>query len=265
MNLVNKEYKQFEEKIEEFIEKQLNELENEQLIKTEQLEKISQFPVIPQLSLNVDIQQYRGTLRQLFSLLKEHRDELTEHLDVLEQSLTEENIRQWFEEAVAVNEYYFVQFAKEHNLPEWLPFYAAENSIRPYLRKMTKEIAPALKDAKDHHGCPACGEPARLAVINKAGKKELVCPRCHWTWIEKKIKCAHCGTDEPGKIEVIKIEKDEKAEIHVCKACKGYTKVIDTRNLIKNESPGLLDINTIHLDYIAQENGYGVPEGNGVH
>lgn len=265
MNLVNKEYKQFEEKVQSLLEKCYQELENERLVKTEEPEKITQFPVIPQLSLAIDPDRYKNVLLQLFSLIKEQRNELAGDLNKMEQTLTSDMAQRWFQEAVAVNEYYFVQYAKEHNLPEWLPFYAAENGVRPFLRKITTEIASVLKKAENHRGCPSCGEPARLAVINEKGKKELVCPRCHWTWQDKKIKCAHCGTDKPGRIEVLKIEKEEKAEVHVCLDCKGYTKVMDTRSMLKRESPGMMDINTIHLDYIAQENGYGIPEGDGLH
>ena len=43
----------------------------------------------------------------------------------------------------------------------------------PYLRKITTEIAAVLKKAENHRGCPSCGEPARLAVINEKAKKNL--------------------------------------------------------------------------------------------
>lgn len=76
----------------------------------------------------------------------------------------------------------------------------------------------------------------------------------------EKINCAHCGSEEPGKLEILKVEKDDSAEIHVCHDCNGYTKVIDVRKMIKKDSIALLDIKSIHLDFIAQENGYGMPD-----
>ena len=58
--------------------------------------------------------------------------------------------------------------------------------------------------------CPVCGEPVKLAVINKRWKKEMTCPRCHYSWEEKKISCAHCGTEEQGQIIVLKVEEDDR-------------------------------------------------------
>ena len=58
MNLVNKEYKQFEEKISNLVGKMLEKLGGRAVIKTEEPEKISQFPVIPQLTLSFDINRY---------------------------------------------------------------------------------------------------------------------------------------------------------------------------------------------------------------
>lgn len=265
MKIVNKDYVELQEKIIAIVEKWSHELKNEKLTKSEEVGAISQYPVIPQLSLTVNIDQYHKILSELFSLLKQHQSQLSQELQKLEQSLTKEDLEQWFKEAIVVNEYYFTQYADEHGIAQWLPFFAAEQGVRPYLQRINEEIAPTLKKAKDHTCCPSCGEPSRLAIINKEGKKEITCPRCSWAWQDKKVKCAHCGNTEPGSIEVLKVEKDDKAQIYVCHNCKGYTKVIDTRALIKNESPSLLDINTIHLDYIAQENGYGIPEVKEVH
>lgn len=265
MKIVNKDYVQLQEKIQAFIEKWLKELQNENLTTSEEVEAISQFPVIPQLTLTINTEEYRTILSELFSLLKEHQNQLSTDLQKLEESLSDEMLEQWCKEAIVVNEYYFTQYADEQGVAQWLPFFVAEQGVRPYLQRINEEIAPTLKKAKGHAGCPSCGEPSRLAIINKEGKKEITCPRCNWAWRDKKIKCAHCGNEEPGSIEVLKVEKDDKAQIYVCDSCKGYTKVIDTRALIKNQAPSLLDINTIYLDYIAQENGYGIPEGKEVH
>lgn len=265
MKIVNKEYIQLQENIQALIEKWSKELQNENLTNSEEVEAISQFPAIPQLSLTINTEKYHIILSELFSLLKEHQNQLSVDLQKLEDSLTNETLEKWFKEAITVNQYYFTQYADELGVAQWLPFFVAEQGIRPYLQRINEEIAPILKKSKDNRCCPSCGEPNRLALINKEGKKVIACPRCNWTWQGKKVKCAHCGNDKPGGIEVLKVEKDERAQIYVCHNCKGYTKVIDTRALIKKESPSLLDINTIYLDYIAQENGYGIPEEKEVH
>jgi FdhE protein len=93
----------------------------------------------------------------------------------------------------------------------------------------------------------------------------LTCPRCHFSWEEKKISCSHCGTEEKGQIVILSVEDDEGAEIYACKSCKSYTKVIDTRKLLKEASPELLDLKSIHLYYVAQDSGYGMVEEEASH
>lgn len=265
MNVLNKDYLQLQEEISSLIENWSKHLENHTLINPASFEKIQQFPALPQVEYKIDFHQYRSFMVELLSLLKEKQPLLAEDLNKLEMELSEGVLEAWFGEVTKVNEEYFERFAKENKMAEWLPFFVAENAIRPYLQKASSEMKDVLQKAEVHGGCPACGEPSRLAVINKKGKKEITCPRCSYAWEEKKISCAHCGCEEPGQIEILKIEEDEASEIHVCNECKGYTKVVDVRKMIKVDPPQLLDQKSIHLDYIAQEQGYGIPEVKKTH
>lgn len=260
MNVLNKEYQQLEENLQLLRDKWSTLLENDQITDKEQVSSITHFPAIPQLKLNVNIEQYHAFIKELFSSLEESQPALADEFKKIEPLLKPETLETWLKEAVAVNNFYFEKFAKENGIAEWIPFFVAEHALRPYLQKISMELNGKLQRTNTHGECPACGESPRIATINKQGKKEIACPRCLYSWEMKKIKCAHCGCDEPGKIEIIKLEKEESSEIYVCHDCKGYTKVIDTRKLIKVDPIPLLDIKTIHLDFVAQENGFGVPE-----
>lgn len=265
MNVLNKEYQQLEENIQILSERWTKSLENETFTSPEQRSAIKSYPAIPQLNISINTEQYHTFIQELFALLEETQPALADEFRKINKALSTEILKQWVQEAVAVNHFYFEKFATDHDVVEWLPLFAAEHAVRPFLQKISSEISEELQKAKAIGACPCCGEPPRIAVINKMGKKEITCPRCLYAWEVKKIKCAHCGTEEPGKIEILKPEKDERSEIYVCQECKGYTKVIDARKLIKKEAIQLLDIKSIHLDYIAQENGYGVPEVKHTH
>ncbi|QED49783.1 formate dehydrogenase accessory protein FdhE [Cytobacillus dafuensis] len=229
------------------------------------IEKIKDMkaPYLSQLELAIDFHQYRSFIEELLALISCNKSELKISADKAISLLNDDVLQRWFKEAIAVNDIYFKKFAEENDLPEWLPMFAAEHAVRPYLQKAAEKLKDKLKKSDHNHGCPSCGEPARFAIIDKSGKKELTCPRCLHSWEEKKISCAHCGTE--GDLVIIKIEEEESAEIHACHKCKGYTKVIDVRQMFKKESPTLLDIKSIHLDYIAQEKGFGIPEVTGAH
>jgi FdhE protein len=217
------------------------------------------FPLIPQLQLDINTERYHTFIHELLTLLELEQPTLAKECSLLRQSLQESLLKEWFEASVATNFFYFEEYAKNLSIAKWLPFFIAEHATRPFLQKLVLDHKEELDQADHQHGCVACGEPARLAIISKKGKKELICPRCNYSWPEKKISCAHCGTEDHTKIEILKLEGQENEQIHICDSCKGYTKVIDVRKMIKKESPQLLDHKTIHLDYIAQERGYGIP------
>jgi hypothetical protein len=72
--------------------------------------------------------------------------------------------------------------------------------------------------------------------------------------------------EDHTKLKFLTIEGDAISQIQVCEECNGYIKLIDTRQYIEKPSASLLDLNTIHLDFVAQEHGYsavGTKTGSG--
>jgi FdhE protein len=173
--------------------------------------------------------------------------------------LSEEAGKRWMDEALAFNQAYFVNFAEENGIEEWIPQFLAETAVRPYLHRTAELVEEHMEHAKSGNGCPVCGEPARLAIIDENGKKVVQCPRCLGHWHVKRLECAHCGSENHEKMNFITVEGDSVSQIHVCDECNGYIKVIDTRQYIEKPQAALLDLNTLHLDFVAQEKGYQAP------
>lgn len=255
--IINPEYMKLQEEISSLYEKWVKTLLQQSIVKKEKIDS-KQYPLIPQVSLLMYNKDYHSFLEDLFKVINEHKPELQEELEKIDALLEEGTLAKWFNEALIVNSYYFNDWAEKNHVSQWLPLFSAEHAVRPYLQKAAIELAEDLPQQGHHGGCPCCGEPARLAVIKKNGKKEITCPRCHYAWEQKKISCAHCGTEVQGEVTVLRLEEDDRADIYVCHTCKGYTKVIDSRKLIDMPTAELLDLQTIHLDYIAQEKGYGI-------
>ena len=183
---------------------------------------------------------------------------IEDQFSILHDIVDEHMVMRWLDEAFSINHLYFNEFADEHKLQAWLPQFLAETVLRPYLQAVAEKVQPQIKQAVPGCGCPVCGEPVRLGQIEGQGQKVLHCPRCLAYWLDKKISCSHCGNTDHETIQFLTIEGDASSQIHVCEKCKGYTKVIDTRQHISKPSTPLLDLNSIHLDYIAQEKGYKV-------
>lgn len=261
MNVLDENYEKLQQEIQALSEKWRGEISNLQIGDVTG----NSSPILPQAEISIDFSQYQLFIEELLQLLGQKNKDISNEVDKVKALLTIDVLQIWFKEAIAVNHFYFKNYADENNLPDWLPIFIAEQAARPFLQEATVLLESQLKGINQAHSCPSCGEPARFALLNKKGKKELTCPRCLHAWEEKKISCAHCGSED--ELVILKVEGDESAEIHACHKCKGYTKVIDGRKMFKKESPTLLDVKSIHLDYIAQEKGFGILEaaGQGTH
>jgi FdhE protein len=195
-------------------------------------------------------------IEELIATLINYDLELESKLAGISSLLTEETAIRWIEEAFSYNHLYFAQFAEENGLEEWIPHFLAETAFRSYLQKSAEILQPEISHAIPGAGCPVCGEPVRLASLNDDGRKVIHCPRCLAHWNAKRLECAHCGNEDHRTMKFLTIEGDAVSQIQVCEECNGYIKIIDTRQYIDKPSAALLDLNSIHLDFVAQENGY---------
>jgi FdhE protein len=213
-------------------------------------------PAAALTAIHFDIPLFLQWIDEINETLVAHNPELETKLSSVSGMLNEETAVRWIEEAFSFNSVYFISFAAENGLEEWIPQFLAETALRPYLQLTAEIVQHEIHHAVHGAGCPVCGEPARLAVLVDEGKKEMQCPRCTAHWPAKRVECAHCGNADHTTIQFLTIEGDSASQIQVCDDCKGYIKVIDTRQYLQKPTAAMLDLETIHLDFIAQEHGY---------
>ena len=207
-------------------------------------------------AIDFDISLFLQWIEDMSELLSNYQPDLEKSLQSLNKLLDEETAEKWIDEAFAFNYIYFASFAEENKIDEWIPQFIAETVLRPYLQLTAEKVQDEIQYGVHGAGCPVCGEPVRLAQLEDGGKKVLHCPRCLAHWHDKRITCSHCGNEDHETVQFLTVEGDSAAQIQVCDECKGYTKVIDTRQYIVKPTPAMLDLNTIHLDFVAQEHGY---------
>lgn len=206
--------------------------------------------------VDFEISLFLQCIEEINDILINYDPELEEKLAGISSLLTEEIGIRWVEEAFSFNQLYFDNFAEENGLEDWIPHFLAETALRPYIQKAAEILQPEITYAIPGAGCPTCGEPVRLAALEEDGKKVIHCPRCLVYWNAKRLECAHCGNEDHKTIKFLTIEGDSVSQIQVCEECNGYIKIIDTRQYIEKPSAALLDLKTIHLDFVAQDNGY---------
>lgn len=213
-------------------------------------------PVTALAAIDFDISLFLQWIEDMGELLSNYQPNLEKSMESLKKSLDEDTAKRWIDEAFAFNHIYFASFAEENDIDGWIPQFLAENVLRPYLQLTAEKVQDVIQYGVHGAGCPVCGEPVRFAQLEDGGKKVLHCPRCLAHWHEKRLTCSHCGNEDHETVQFLTIEGESAAQIQVCEECKGYTKIIDTRQYIVKPTPAMLDLNTIHLDFVAQENGY---------
>ncbi|WP_174734724.1 formate dehydrogenase accessory protein FdhE [Mesobacillus harenae] len=221
-------------------------------------------PVVALADIHFEIPLFLQWIKELEELLVNQNPALSASFEILNDKLTETVAHQWIEEALSFNQSYFNEFARETGLEEWLPYFLAESAVRPYLQILAEKAQPEIHKAEPRCGCQVCGEPVRIAQLEGEGQKVVYCPRCTVHWRDKRVACSHCGNNDHKTVENMNVEGEAAAQIQVCEKCHGYTKVIDTRQYITKPTVAILDLTTIHLDFIAQERGYtsgGSPKG----
>ncbi|MCE7791478.1 formate dehydrogenase accessory protein FdhE [Salipaludibacillus sp. CUR1] len=217
-----------------------------------------EIPVLPQLKGSpVPGELYRKSIKEIESVLSEHQPELGEELSRLTANLTDEDILKWIKESVTYNTAYFQTFAEKNELSAWLPHFLAEQALRPFMHLLAQACRPFINEFEVMGTCPCCGEPHRLAKIENKGRKFLYCPRCETEWKQRRLQCVHCGDDRHEHLFYITIKEDETAKLEVCETCNNYLKLVETKKLLEKKTAALLDLETIHLDFVAQEEGYG--------
>lgn len=133
-----------------------------------------------------------------------------------------------------------------------------EESMRPAMEKVVEKYGLLIKESGWSEGyCPICGKEPKIGEIkDEEGRRYLFCNQCGFDWHFKRIVCPFCGNDEQQALAYFTIEGDERYRVDVCNVCKRYIKMVDFRESKEEANLDVEDIATLHLDMLANEEGY---------
>ena len=133
-----------------------------------------------------------------------------------------------------------------------------EESLRPALEMIVEKYGPLLARCKWEEGyCPICGKEPKIGEIKQEeGVRYLFCNQCGIEWPYQRIKCPFCGNEEQQSLAYFTVEEDERYRVDVCNECKRYIKIVDFRQEKEEANLDVEDIATLHLDILANEEGY---------
>jgi len=133
-----------------------------------------------------------------------------------------------------------------------------EESLRPALEKVAEKYGGKITETGWGEGyCPICGKEPKIGEIREEeGRRFLFCTQCGFEWRFRRIKCPFCGNEEQQTLAYFTIEGEEKYRVDVCHECKRYIKIVDFRESKEEANLDVEDIATLHLDMLANEEGY---------
>ncbi|MEN6320175.1 MAG: formate dehydrogenase accessory protein FdhE [Syntrophaceae bacterium] len=133
-----------------------------------------------------------------------------------------------------------------------------EESLRPALEKVAEKYGKIITETGWTEGyCPICGKEPKIGEIREEeGRRFLFCTQCGFEWRFRRIKCPFCGNEEQQTLAYFTIEGEEKYRVDVCHECKRYIKIVDFRESKEEANLDVEDIATLHLDMLANEEGY---------
>jgi FdhE protein len=203
--------------------------------------------------------------------LTESRDYFLALLEIAEKRSpgeTREMARKILEDEISFNDLIFESFNplpleetaeadEEENSYDLIELFI-EESLRPALEKVVQAHGEVVKKSEWSEGyCPICGREPKIGEIrDDEGTRYLYCNQCGFEWDYRRIKCPFCGNEEQQTLAYFTIEEDSRYRVDVCNECKRYIKIVDFRDSKEKANMDVEDIATLHLDMLANDEGY---------
>jgi FdhE protein len=132
-----------------------------------------------------------------------------------------------------------------------------EESLRPSLEIVAQKYTDVIARSGWLEGyCPVCGKEPKIGQIRGEEGRFLFCNQCGFEWHFLRIKCPFCSNEEQQSLAYFTVEGDEQYRVDVCNECKRYIKIVDFRESKREPNLDVEDIATLHLDILANEEGY---------
>ncbi|MBN2139481.1 MAG: formate dehydrogenase accessory protein FdhE [Desulfovibrionaceae bacterium] len=221
-------------------------------------------PLLERSRFPVDHGQAKRLFAEFLTLIKDRDDGLGEAAEILQAALDtrEIELKEAFARFLDSDEAYFAKFGeKTPKAPRALAF-LTQASLTPSIEAAAEALAAGLDlDKTRQHGhCPLCGSlPLVLTLREKQGYRYATCSFCRTAYRIRRLACPFCDQSDIDKLTYFEAEGLPGYRVEVCASCKTYIKTADFRNLDKISIPVLDDLESLALDFLAQEQGYKRP------
>ncbi|MBI5967045.1 MAG: formate dehydrogenase accessory protein FdhE [Deltaproteobacteria bacterium] len=141
-----------------------------------------------------------------------------------------------------------------------LLFFFLVQSLKPTFEFHAESWRRKQKELSFVHGfCPFCGGIPGLGEIRQEGRRILHCVLCGTEWEYPRLKCPYCENENQEKLTYFQVEGEAGYRVDICLYCQNYLKTVDSREQEGSLNWEVEDYLTLHLDHLAQEEGYTRP------
>lgn len=124
---------------------------------------------------------------------------------------------------------------------------------------LVSELAgPELLASAHTMYCPVCGSKPTVARVGGSSSsdgrgKTLGCLQCGCSWEFERIRCVHCGVQNPKRLHYYNIEGDDSHRINTCDECGGYLRTTFVEDFLVPFSFEVEDVVMAKLDALAAD------------
>lgn len=217
------------------------------------------FPLLRGELLEVDSEKAVDFLGQMIVILQKHGHQGTKELGTLKEALgeAETDLPRLFRACIERDRRPLTELAEKLEIQAALIEYVLALTLGYGLQRCREEGLSADTQGWNHGHCPLCGGlPVMGELADEEGKKKLQCGICATSWEFTRLKCSHCGNTEHDTLEYFTAHGEPGYRVDICRKCYCYLKVVDSRQAGKGLPLDIEDIATLHLDLLAQKEGF---------
>ncbi len=217
------------------------------------------FPLLNGEALCIDEVPARCFLGRLISQLAELGHEGQEDLEALKRALDHGslNVGSLLQACLDRDRMAIVQASEQAEAQPAVLEFVLSTTLSHFLQQgMSESFTPSSEGWRQGY-CPVCGGiPVMAELSGEEGGKVLHCATCLTHWDATRLQCSCCGNEDTDSLEYFTVEGETGYRVNICRKCSCYLKVIDTRELGEGLPMDVEDINTLHLDMLAQREGF---------
>jgi FdhE protein len=218
------------------------------------------FPLLNKEDFILDIHSSANVFESICKISKHANEKMSENIQIIEDAVRNKDLN--IEELLKkhYDESYVKKIAEDLEIDKAILKFFTHMSIQPSLNVNVENLKNQVDLKNWLRGyCPICGSLPRISELKEEGKRYFLCSFCGFHWPGERLKCPFCNNRDHNKLHYFYEEGKEAYRIDVCDNCNRYLKTIDTRKLDYDPDLNLEDITTVHLDILADKQGYKRP------